>query len=202
MPTGSYTSRPKTRPPAKSSNIRIQASGGLSDADIEKMVKDAEANAESDKVRRALVETRNQAEALIHQTEKSIADLGADISPTDKEAAEKAIADLRSVLDESDKAAIEQKANALQQAAMKLGEAAYRKSQEQAAGAPDNAGATSAQGKPDADVVDADFTDMKFDDDDKKIHRGLKLDVIQKTMRQAALFLPHGFLGSWEPCGA
>lgn len=158
----------KDKATGKEQNIRIQASGGLSDADIEKMVKDAEANAESDKLRRALVETRNQAEALIHQTEKSIADLGADISATDKEAAEKAIADLRSVLDESDKAAIEQKANALQQAAMKLGEAAYRKSQEQAAGAPDNAGATSAQGKPDADVVDADFTDMKFDDDDKK----------------------------------
>ena len=151
----------------KEQNIRIQASGGLSDADIEQMVKDAEANAESDKKRRALVETKNQAESLIHQTEKTINDLGADLAETDKFEAQNAIADVKQALEGEDKDAIEQKANALQQIAMKMGEAAYRKAQEKSAGAADNAQPNASSSSPASDdVLDADFTDVS--DDDKK----------------------------------
>jgi molecular chaperone DnaK len=134
----------------------------LSDADIEKMVKDAEANAESDKKRRAIIEARNHAEAAIHQTEKSITDLGADCPAAEKEAAEKAIADLKAVMDSEDVDAIQAKMNDLQNAAMKIGEIAYRKAQEKEAGTPDNAGTASpssaASGSNDDDVIDADFT--------------------------------------------
>lgn len=151
----------------KEQNIRIQASGGLSDADIEQMVKDAEANAESDKKRRAVVEAKNQGESLIHQTEKTIADLGADLSETDKLEAQNAIADLKQTLEGEDKDAIEQKTSALQQIAMKMGEAAYRKAQEKSAGAADNAAAPDQAPQNNDDILDADFTDVK-DDDSKK----------------------------------
>lgn len=151
----------------KEQNIRIQASGGLSDADIEQMVKDAEANAESDKKRRAVVEAKNQGESLIHQTEKTIADLGADLSETDKLEAQNAIADLKQTLEGEDKDAIEQKTSALQQIAMKMGEAAYRKAQEKSAGAADNAAAPDQTPQNNDDILDADFTDVK-DDDSKK----------------------------------
>lgn len=152
----------------KEQAIRIQASGGLSDADIQKMVKDAEANAETDKKKREAVEARNHGEALIHQTEKAIADLGADAPAAEKEAAEKAIAELKSVLDSDNKDVIEAKTNELQQVAMKIGEAAYRKAQETSAGAPDGGAAASATDGPASasndDVIDADFTDVKDDD--------------------------------------
>lgn len=163
----------KDKATSKEQNIRIQASGGLSDADIEKMVKEAEANAEVDKKRRAAVEARNQAEAAIHQTEKSIAEVGADLPAADKEAAEKAIANLKAVMDGDDAEAITAKINELQQAAMKIGEVAYRKAQEKEAGSTDSEAAaapsSSSRGSDD-DVIDADFTNMKFEDedDDKK----------------------------------
>ncbi len=165
----------KDKATAKEQQIRIQASGGLSDADIEKMVKDAEANAESDKLRRALVETKNQAEALIHQTEKTIADLGADAPSDTKSEAETAISTLKDAIKAEDKNLIEQKMNDLQQIAMKFGEIAYRKSQEKSAGSADNASGTSSdEAKPaangnlnDDDFLDADFTEIK-DDDNKK----------------------------------
>jgi molecular chaperone DnaK len=152
----------------KEQNIRIQASGGLSDADIEQMVKDAEANAETDKKRRALVEVKNQAESLIHQTEKTIRDLGDDVNSADKAEAESAIATLKTTLEGENKDDIEQKMSSLQQIAMKVGEAAYRKAQENSAGAPDSAAPsenTSTSSTKNDDVIDADFT---FDDDDKK----------------------------------
>jgi molecular chaperone DnaK len=152
----------------KEQNIRIQASGGLSDADIEQMVKDAEANAETDKKRRALVEVKNQAESLIHQTEKTIKDLGDDVNSADKAEAESAIATLKTTLEGENKDDIEQKMSSLQQIAMKVGEAAYRKAQENSAGAPDSAAPsenTSTSSTKNDDVIDADFT---FDDDDKK----------------------------------
>ena len=148
----------KDKATGKEQNIRIQASGGLSDADIEQMVRDAEANADSDKKKRETVEARNQAESMIHQAEKSLADLGADVGDDDKNAVEGAIRDLRSVMDGDDLDSIKEKTSALMQVSMKLGEAAYRKAQEKSAGAPDNA--TSPDAHADSDTIDADFTDI------------------------------------------
>ncbi|MGB4106394.1 MAG: molecular chaperone DnaK [Alphaproteobacteria bacterium] len=160
----------KDKATGKEQQIRIQASGGLSEADIDKMVKDAEANAESDKKRRELVETTNQAETLIHNTEKSITDLGAQVPDADKKTAETAIADLKTALEGTDKEAIEGKMQALMQASMKIGEMAYRKAQEENAGAPDNAASTEGNGSTtpgDDGVLEADFTDLELDDEDK-----------------------------------
>ncbi len=151
----------------KEQQIRIQASGGLSDADIDKMVKDAEAHADEDKKRRALVEAKNQAESLIHQTEKSLADFGDKVPQSEKDAIKAAIADLKALTEKEDASAeaISEKTNALMQASMKLGEMAYRAAQEESAGSAEQP--AEAKGKAaDDDVVDADFTEV--DDDDKK----------------------------------
>ncbi|MBI4030633.1 MAG: Hsp70 family protein, partial [Proteobacteria bacterium] len=159
----------KDKATGKEQAIRIQASGGLSDTDIEKMVKDAEDHADEDKKKRGIIEARNQAESLIHQTEKTLADLGGRIPADEKSKVESAVKELKEVLDGDDKAAIETKTNDLMQASMKLGEMAYRKAQEEAAGAPDNAGAEQADSpKPDEGVVDADFTDLELEDDEDK----------------------------------
>ncbi|MGB4057844.1 MAG: molecular chaperone DnaK [Alphaproteobacteria bacterium] len=156
----------KDKATGKEQAIKIQASGGLSDADIDKMVKDAETNAEGDKKRRALVESVNQAETLIHSTEKSIADLGSQVPGAEKEAAEKAIADLKSALKTENKDDIDAKTQALLQASMKIGEMAYRKAQEDNAGTPDNAAPASQQSGD--GVLEADFTDLELDDDEGK----------------------------------
>lgn len=154
----------------KEQQIRIQASGGLSDADIEQMVQDAEANADADKERREMVEARNQAESLIHATEKSLEDLGDKLSGDEKGEVEAALADLKTVLeqDEPSKAELDEKTQTLTQASMKLGEIAYRQAQEEAAGA-EGASAEDATATADSeegdDIVDADFTEV---DDDKK----------------------------------
>jgi molecular chaperone DnaK len=146
----------------KEQQIRIQASGGLSDAEIEKMVKEAEANAAEDKKRKDLVEAKNHAEALIHSTSKSLTEYGDKVSAADKSAIEAAIADLKSVLEGEDAEAVKEKTNALAQAAMKLGEAMYKSQQATAEGdAQRDAGASGD------DVVDADFEEVK--DDDKKV---------------------------------
>src|SRR5262249_39827557 len=116
----------KDKATAKEQQIRIQASGGLSDSEIEKMVKDAEANAAEDKKRKDLVEAKNHAESLIHSTEKSMTELGDKISAADKSAVEAAVADVKSVMEGDDAEAIKEKTNALAQAAMKLGEALYK----------------------------------------------------------------------------
>jgi len=148
----------------KEQQIRIQASGGLSDKEIEKMVKEAEANAAADKQRRELVEAKNHAEALVHSTNKSMSELGDKISAADKSAVEAAVGDLKKAMEGEDVESIKAKTNTLAQAAMKLGEALY-KSQGATGGEPgaDSAGGSS---KPDDDVVDADFTEVK--DDDKR----------------------------------
>ena len=153
----------------KEQQIRIQASGGLSDADIEKMVKEAEANRESDAKRKSLVEAKNQGESLIHATEKSISELGDKAPTAEKEAAEAAIKELRDVLNGEDAEAIKSKTEALGQVSMKIGEHMYRQQQEAtqaegAADAPASAEASSEGGK-DGDIIDADFTDV---DDDKR----------------------------------
>jgi molecular chaperone DnaK len=142
----------------KEQQIRIQASGGLSDTEIEKMVRDAETHAEEDKKRRALVDARVEAERQIHAAEKSVAELGDKVSAADKSAVEAAVADVKKALEGEDAAAIQARTNALVQASMKLGEAMYRAASEaEAAGA----------GQPGSeDVVDADFEEV--DDDDRK----------------------------------
>src|SRR5438270_5749375 len=113
----------------KEQQIRIQASGGLSEADIERMVKDAESHAEEDKKRKELVEAKNHAESMIHQTQKSLSELGAKVSDADKSTIEAAIGDLKSAMEGSDAEAIKSKTNALAQSAMKLGEAMYKAQQ-------------------------------------------------------------------------
>ncbi|MFD2054018.1 molecular chaperone DnaK [Mesorhizobium calcicola] len=153
----------KDKGTGKEHQIRIQASGGLSDADIEKMVKDAEANAESDKKRRALVEARNQAEALVHSSEKSLKEYGDKVSEADRTAIADAITALKAAAEGDDAADIEAKSQALAEASMKLGQAMYEASQKEAAEADAKADAAK-----DSDVVDADFEEIDEDDDKKK----------------------------------
>ena len=144
----------------KEQAIRIQASGGLSDADIDKMVKDAEAHADEDKKRRALVEAKNQGEALVNSTEKSVAEYGDKVSAADKTAIETAVAALKTALEGDDVEAITARTNELMQASMKLGQAMYEAQQASEGG---DAGAAGA--KKDDDVIDADFQEV---DDNKK----------------------------------
>lgn len=153
----------KDKGTGKEHQIRIQASGGLSDADIEKMVKDAEANADADKKRRALVEARNQAEALVHSSEKSLKDYGDKVSDADRTAISDAIAALKTAAEGDDPADIEAKSQSLAEASMKLGQAMYEASQKEAAEADAKADAAK-----DSDVVDADFEEIDEDDDKKK----------------------------------
>ncbi|WP_208347076.1 molecular chaperone DnaK [Pseudaestuariivita rosea] len=147
----------------KEQKITIQASGGLSDEDIEKMVRDAEENAEADKERKELVEAKNQAESLIHSTEKSMEEHSDKVDPTTIEAIELAIAALKDELETEDAGKIKSGIQNVTEAAMKLGEAIYKASQEEATGeAPD------VDDEPrgvDDDIVDADFEDL---DDDKR----------------------------------
>src|SRR5262249_53939374 len=148
----------------KEQQIRIQASGGLSEGDIERMVKDAEAHAEEDKKRKTLVEAKNHAEALIHATEKALSEHGSKVGEGERRAIENAMADLREAVKGDDVEAIKAKTGVLTSASMKLGEAMYAQAQgEGAAGA--TAGGPSGGAKPTEDVVDAEFTEV---DDDKK----------------------------------
>src|SRR5947209_3029012 len=138
----------------KEQQIRIQASGGLSEADIERMVKDAESHAEEDKKGKALVEAKNHGEALIHATEKALAEHGSKVGEVERSAIENAMADLREAVKGDDAEAIRAKTNALAQASMKLGEAMYAQAQAGTAGggeAGPDAGAT--QGETKEDVV-------------------------------------------------
>lgn len=152
----------------KEQQIRIQASGGLSDADIDQMVKDAEANADADKKRRESVEARNQAEAMIHSVENSIEELGDKVPAEEKTTVEAAIADLKTALEGDDADDIKAKTDALTQASMKLGEIAYRQAQEAeaAASGSDDNGASADAAEGDDDAIDADFTDLEVEDDD------------------------------------
>jgi molecular chaperone DnaK len=153
----------KDKGTGKEHQIRIQASGGLSDADIEKMVKDAEANAEADKKRRELVEARNQAEALVHSSEKSLKEYGEKVSEADRTAISDAIAALRTATEGDDVEEINAKTQALAEASMKLGQAMYEASQAEAAQADAKADMAKESGE---DVVDADFEEL--DDEGKK----------------------------------
>ena len=151
----------------KEQAIRIQASGGLSDDDIEQMVKDAEEHAEEDRKRREVVEAKNQAEALIHASEKTLSEAGDKLTETDRKPVEEAIEALKTALQGEDLADIQAKSEALGQVSMKLGEAMY-----QADGGAAEAGAGDGGAEPeggaaegDDQVVDADFEEV---DDDKK----------------------------------
>ena len=152
----------KDKGTGKEQKITIQASGGLSDEDIEKMVRDAEENAESDKARRELVESRNQAESLIDSTEKSMEEHADKVDPTTIEAIELAIAALKDELEGEDAGKIKSGIQNVTEAAMKLGEAIYKSSQEEADGEP--AAADRADAGED-DILDADFEDL---DDNKR----------------------------------
>jgi len=136
----------------KEQRIQIQASGGLSEADIERMVRDAEAHAVDDKKRKEAVEAKNHAETVLHTTEKAVAEHGTKLSDTDRRAIENAMADLREALKGNDAALITAKASALQQQSIKLGEAVYAQSQHPPSG--------------NENIVDAEFTEI--DDQDKK----------------------------------
>jgi molecular chaperone DnaK len=156
----------KDKGTGKEQQIRIQASGGLSEADIDKMVKDAEAHADDDKKRKAAVEAKNHGEALVHSTEKALAEHGSKVGDAERSAIENAIADLKEALKGDDSEAIAQKTNTLAQASMKLGEAMY-KQQAEAGGEPGADGHAGADAKKD-DVVDAEFTEVDDDKNSKK----------------------------------
>jgi len=149
----------------KEQQIRIQASGGLSEADIQKMVKDAETNAGEDKKRRALVEAKNQGESLVHSTEKSLKDYGDKVSAADKTAIETALDALKAALTEENAETIASRTTDVMQASMKLGEAMYAASQAEGSADPD---APAADAKKEDDVIDADFKDVSDDKGDKK----------------------------------
>ena len=153
----------KDKATGKEQQIRIQASGGLSEADIQRMVKEAEANAEADKQRREMVEARNHAESMVHQVEKNLSEHGDKLGAQDKGEAEAAMAAAKSALEGTDAEALKQATERLSQAAMKIGEAMYKAEQETA-----QAGAQPGGANPNEKVVDAEFEEV----DDKKKKAG------------------------------
>jgi len=144
----------------KEQKITIEASGGLSDDEIENMIKEAEANAEADKKVRELVDAKNQAEAIIHSAEKGITDAGDKITNEEKDPVEAAIKDLKEVLESEDLTAIQEKTASLSQAAMKIGEKLYQQEQENSENSDEG-----DNGADDADIVDADFEEVKEEEE-------------------------------------
>jgi len=159
----------KDKATGKEQQVSIQASGGLDDADIEQMVKDAESHAEEDKKRRDLVDAKNHAESLVHDTEKNVKEYGDKVPAEDKAAIEAAIQDTKTILEDenADAEAIKAKTDALMQAAMKLGEAMYKDSQAEAAGAAPEGDADAGDAGGEENVVDADFEEVDPDQDNK-----------------------------------
>ncbi|MEX2649107.1 MAG: molecular chaperone DnaK [Alphaproteobacteria bacterium] len=161
----------KDKATGKEQQIRIQASGGLSQDDIERMVKDAESHAAEDKKRRELVEARNHGEGLIHATEKNLTEHGAKVGETERKAIEAAVAELKETLKGEDAQAIQAKTNTLMQASMKLGEAMYKSEQQASAASGDGADGPTGNGSAEAGedkVVDAEFEEV---DDEHKGRR-------------------------------
>ena len=174
----------KDKATGKEQQIRIQASGGLSDDDIEQMVQDAESHAEEDKVRRELIEARNNADGLVHSTEQNLKDYGDKVTEDERGEIETAVQSLKDVIDGEDLEAIKTKSDALMQASMKLGEAMYKAGQEAEApdmagmgpdmGGPDNMGGdepgagADAASKVDDTVVDAEFEEVGPGDTDSE----------------------------------
>ncbi len=156
----------KDKATGKEQQIRIQASGGLDDSEIEQMVKDAESHADEDKKRRELVEAKNQGESLIHQSEQQISEHGEKLSEDDKKKVEDAAAELKTALESDDLEAIQAKTQNLAQASMKIGEAIYGQQQGQGGGETQAEDGDSADVSGDEDVVDAEFEEV--DNEDKK----------------------------------
>ena len=150
----------KDRGTGKEQRIQIEASGGLSEADIDRMVKDAEAHAADDKKRKDVVEAKNHGEAFLHTTEKTVAEHGSKVDDADRRIIENAMADLREALKGNDAPSITSKTNALQQASTKIGEAVYAQSQ--------NTSGTAGAGSGNENIVDAEFTEVEDDKATKK----------------------------------
>ena len=155
----------KDKATGKEQQIRIQASGGLSESDIEKMIKEAEENAEADKKKRELIDARNQADGLIHQTEKNVKEHGDKIPEDDKKKIESDLEELKKVKDSEDLEALKSKTEQLVQSSLKLGEAIYKQNPQGEAPQPDPSGSEPSSDKKDEKVVDADFEEV---DEDKK----------------------------------
>jgi molecular chaperone DnaK len=168
-PNGIVKVSAKDKASGKSQEIRIQASGGLSDDEIKNMVKDAEANAESDKARREIVEAKNQAESLIRETEKNLKEYGDKISDDEKKAIETALEDLKTAKETEELSSIQDKTQALLQASMKIGEIMYKEQAEKAQAGDNTSDADAdnntkqSSSKKDDDVIDAEYTEVKED---------------------------------------
>jgi molecular chaperone DnaK len=156
----------KDKASGKEQRITIQSSGGLNDAEIQQMVKDAEANADADEKRRALIEAKNKADSMVYSTEKSLSEYGDKIPAEEKTAVETAIADVRSAMEGDDPEAINSKVEQLTQASMKIGQHIYSQSAQENAG--EQSSASEDNSKKDEKVVDADFEEVKENDKDKK----------------------------------
>jgi len=175
----------KDKGTGKEQKIQIQASGGLSDEEIEKMVKDAEANKDEDKKKRESVDARNQADTLIHSTEKNLKEHGAKVSDADKKAIEDASSALKEAIKGTDIEDIKKKTETLVQASMKLGEAIY-KSQEKKEGSPEDDN-KSGEGKKDDNVVDADFEEVKEEGKEEDIkEENIKEEGKEKDKEKSA----------------
>jgi molecular chaperone DnaK len=155
----------KDKATGKEQQIRIQASGGLSEADIERMVREAEQHAEEDKRRRELVETRNQADAMIHTAEKQLQEHGGQVGAAERNPVEEAVAALREAVSSDDTGRIRQRLEALSQALMRLGEAIHRAAAAQSEAQAPSGGEAAAGGGGGDDVVDAEFEEV-----DKRRH--------------------------------
>ena len=155
----------KDKATGKEQQIRIQASGGLSDDDIEKMVKEAEENAESDKKKREVIDAKNQADGLVHETEKNLKEHGDKVSEDDKNKIESDLEELKKVKDSDDLESIKSKTEQLVQSSLKLGEAIYKQSPQGQANQTDPSEEEPSSGKKDEKVVDADFEEV---DESKK----------------------------------
>ena len=163
----------KDKGTGKEQKIQIQASGGLSDEEIEKMVKDAEANKDEDKKKRESVDLRNQADTLIHSTEKNLKEHGAKISDAEKKAIEDASSSLKEALKGTDNEDIKKKNETLVQASMKLGEAIYKSQEKKSSSSND-------EGKKDDNVVDADFEEVK-DENKEEVKEEVKEEDKEKS---------------------
>jgi len=158
----------KDKATGKEQQIRIQASGGLSEEDIERMVKEAEENAESDKKKREIIDARNQADSLVHETEKNVKEHGDKVSETDKKKIESDLEELKKVKDSDDLESIKSKTETLVQSSLKLGEAIYKQSPQGQSPQPDPSGEEPSSDKKDDKIVDADFEEVDENKKNKK----------------------------------
>jgi molecular chaperone DnaK len=171
----------KDKATGKEQQIRIEASGGLSDEDIDNMVKDAEGHASEDKKRREFVEARNTADSLIHSAEKSLSEYGDKVPESEKTQIESDIEALKTAMEGEDTAEINEKSNQLAQSSMKLGEAMYKAAQEEEAAASGDATEASEGVAEDGEVVDADFEEVDEQDQDQEQGQDQDQDQDKKT---------------------